>query len=44
MVPTVHLMKKLTLCARRMGTDILHAMDLHATGADMGIASAILFD
>ena len=42
MVPTVHLIKTLMLYAHRMGTDVLHATDRHATGTDTGVASATL--
>ena len=42
MVPMVHLIKKLTLHARRTGTDVLHAANGRATGTDTGVASAIL--
>ena len=44
MVPAVHLIKKLTLYARRTGTDVLHAADRRAMGTDTGVASATLSD
>ena len=42
-IPTVHLIKKLTFFARYMGmgTDVLRAMDRHATGTDTGINACV---